>query len=337
MTTKSNRAVYGLLLLIFMFFIILMIFAAYTMRSLNADAEMGFQKDGAIAVIEIEGAIMDSKDTIDLLHLAEQDKGVKAIILRVNSPGGAVAPTQEIYEEIRRIDGAFDMDAYLAENNKKEEKKAEKKDKSKDKEEEKGIVTIAKPIYASFGSIAASGGYYIGAGTRKIYASPGTLTGSIGVIMQFVDMSKLYDWAMLNPETIKAGRYKDAGNPTRSLTKEERDLLGGMIEGVHGQFMNDIKITREKKLTKPIEELAQGQIFSGEQAKNFGLVDDLAGLWEAGRRIHTDLGLKGKFGLKVIRKKQKGAFWELLEGVEGMSKFIKMKAGEQTAPMYLYK
>src|SRR5690606_8771850 len=157
---------------------------------------------------EIQNTIMESKKTIELLLAAEDEKSIKAIILRIDSPGGAVAPTQEIYEEVRRID---------------------KK----------------KPIYASFGTVAASGGYYIGAACRKIWANAGTLTGSIGVIMQTADLSELFKFAKIKQEVIKAGRYKDIGSPARSMTDEERMILTELLAGTHKQFMSDISAVRK--------------------------------------------------------------------------------------------
>ena len=232
-----------------------------------------------IGVITIDGVIMDSKGTVELLQAAEEDKQIQAIILRIDSPGGAVGPTQEIYEEIQRID---------------------KK----------------KPIYASFGSIAASGGYYIGAATRKIWANPGTLTGSIGVIMEFMDLSKLYEFAKVSPQTVKAGRYKDAGNPSRSLTPEESDMMNKLLAGVHKQFIGDILKRRSGKIKGDITELAQGQIFSGESAMEVGLVDAMGSLWTAGRAIHTEMKMKDDFALKFIEKKKKLGLFDLMGSLE---------------------
>lgn len=256
---------------------------------------------GKIGIIEVQGVIMDSKDTVELLHRAEKDKSIEAIILRINSPGGAVGPSQEIYEEIRRIDLAYD--ARL---------KEDKDNKKKDSDEP----LRGKPIYASFGTMAASGGYYIGAAARRIYSNPGTLTGSIGVIMQFMDMSKLYELAKVKQETIKAGRYKDAGHPDRPMTAEERKMLTDLIAGVHKQFRDHIKGPRAKKLKRDLTELAQGQIFSGEQALEYGLVDRMGSLWTAAREVHEELNLEGEMTMKYIKKKKKVSLWEFMDSLE---------------------
>lgn len=279
-SSKNTKALFGIFAMVFIFFVILVVFAFITMNAFNETSSVQKKSNSAhIGVITVEGVIMESKDTIELLQTAEDDKQIQAIILRIDSPGGAVGPTQEIYEEIQRID---------------------KK----------------KPIYASFGSIAASGGYYIGAATRKIWANPGTLTGSIGVIMEFMDLSKLYEFAKVSPQTVKAGRYKDAGNPSRALTTEEKDMMDSLIAGVHKQFRDDIMKRRADKIKGDINELAQGQIFSGESAMQAGLVDAMGSLWTAGRAIHTEMKLKDEFALKFIEKKKKMGMFELLGTID---------------------
>jgi protease-4 len=301
---ERSRGIVGLFVLITVLFIIFMVFAFVTVSNLKNTSDFSSKitdgdENGSIGVITIEGAIMESKKVVQMLHMAEEEKTIKAIILRIDSPGGAVAPTQEIYEEIRRID---------------------KK----------------KPIYSSFGSLAASGGYYIAAATRKIYSSPGTLTGSIGVIMQFADLSELFQLAKIKPEIIKAGRYKDVGSPHRGITDEERKLLNDSIQITHKQFINDIMAVRKDKITQPPEEFAQGQIFSGEEALKIGLVDELCGLWEAGRRIEKDLKLKHG-GLRFLKPKKKRLDLSALldQGEETMS-HIKNMVIKKTAPAYLF-
>lgn len=286
-----------------------MVFAFYTLKTLTTDTGdgpnfSGGKKEGQIAVVEVEGVIMDSKDVVEKLHLARDSKDIKAIIVRIDSPGGAVGPSQEIYEEIKKIDT----------------------------DEENG-----KPVYASFGSVAASGGYYIAAATRKIYSNPGTLTGSIGVIMQFVNVSKLLEWVKVDPVTIKAGRYKDIGAPNRAMTVEERSLMEKLLASVHTQFRDHILATRKDKIKGNLEELTQGQIFSGKEAMDLGLVDEVAGLWEAGRRIQAELKLEGKFGLKFIKKKKKFSFMEFMEDMDSVLQKFKMTGlSPSNIPMFLF-
>lgn len=306
MSRERSKGIVGIFILVTVLFFIFIMFAFYTVSQLKETSTIGeglldASKNSPIAVIPIEGEIKESKKIVEMLLVAEEAQDIKAIILRIDSPGGAVAPTQEIYEEVRRIDAK-------------------------------------KPIYASFGTVAASGGYYIGAATRKIYANAGTLTGSIGVIMQMADLSELFAWAKYKPETIKAGRYKDIGNPARGLSDEERDLLKDLLNGTHRQFMTDILAVRKDRLKKEIIELAQGQIFHGSQAKDLGLVDEIGSLWQAGRAIHSELKLKGKFALRYLKpQKQKFSLTEFLQETEDTLSTVRDRVeGGKTAPAFLY-
>ncbi len=306
MSRERSKGIVGIFILVTVLFFIFILFAFFTVSKLKDTDSMGSklldsQKNSPIAVITIEDEIRDSRKIVELLLAAEEESDIKAIILRIDSPGGAVAPTQEIYEEVRRID--------------------------KD-----------KPIYASFGSVAASGGYYIGAATRRIYANSGTLTGSIGVIMQMADLSELFKFAKYKPETIKAGRYKDLGNPGRAMTDEERAFLSDLLAGTHKQFKDDIMAVRKDRLTKDINELAQGQIFHGYEAKEFGLVDEIGGLWQAGRAIHKELKLKGKFALRYMKpQRKKFSLSELMQEGEDTLSTIKQKVASPSGPAFLYK
>ncbi len=305
MSRERSKGIVGIFILVTVLFFIFILFAFYTVSQLKESSSIGESlmdksKDSPIAVITIENEIKESKKIIEMLLTAEEEKSIKAIVLRIDSPGGAVAPTQEIYEEVRRIDKI-------------------------------------KPIYASFGTVAASGGYYIGAACRKIWANPGTLTGSIGVIMQMADLSELFKWAKFRPETIKAGRYKDIGNPGRPMTDEERLFLTDLLAGTHRQFIEDISAVRKDRLKKDINELAQGQIFHGKEAKDLGLVDEVGGLWEAGRSIHKELKLKGKFTLRYLRPfKKKFSLSDFLQETEETFSFIKGKLENRTAPAYKF-
>jgi protease-4 len=293
----------GLFILMIVLFVIFLGFSFFLVKEIEMQnfTTKGGRSSGMaeIAVIKVEGIIMESKQIIEDLMQAEEDESIKAIILRVNSPGGAVGPTQEVYEEVLRIDKI-------------------------------------KPVYASLGAVAASGGYYIAAATRKIFANAGTLTGSIGVIMQFMDMSKLYKWAKMNPETIKAGKYKDIGSPFRNMNTEEKNMMTDLIEGVHQQFINDIIQIRKEKIQGDIVEHAQGQIFSGEEALKKGLIDQIGGLWAAGRLIHEELELKSKFGLKFIEKKKKFSVTDFLENMEETFQGLNLKKSLQTAPFFIF-
>ena len=307
MNQERSKGIVGIFILITLLFFIFIVFAFYTLSTLKNGDELskGFDdKNGPIAVVEVAGVIMDSEATVKKLLKAEKDKKVKAIIVRVNSPGGAVGPTQEIYEEIRRID--------------------------KD-----------KPVYASFGTVAASGGYYIGAACRKIFANAGAMTGSIGVIMNFMNLEKLYEFAKVRPEIIKAGKYKDIGSAARDMTTEERQLLTEMTENVHEQFISDIYKVRESKIVGGLDGLrkyAQGQIFSGQGAKDRGLVDEIAGLWQAGRMITKEIGLKeDEFGFKFIKLKKEFSFADAFSELEQTVEDIKFNVKGYSVPLYLHR
>jgi protease-4 len=196
-----------------------------------------------VAVLPVTGLIADSESTIEQLRKFTKDDSVKAIVLRINSPGGGVGPSQEIYEEVRKLKGK-------------------------------------KVVVASMGALAASGGYYIACAAQKIYANPGTITGSIGVIMQFVNVKDLIEKIGLKGMVVKSGIFKDIGSPVRDMKPEERELLQGVIDNVHSQFIGAVaegrKMDREK-----VAKIADGRIFSGEQAKALGLVDALGNLEDA--------------------------------------------------------
>ena len=305
----KSKSILGILFLVFIFFVLLMALGAYTIKSLSDGKIVGKIKDkkgDKIGVVEVNGIIMESRPVIELLQEAEEDEDIKAIIVRINSPGGAVSPTQEIYEEIRRIDQGFDS------------------------EEKEG-----RPIYASLSSIAASGGYYVGAAARKIYANPGTLTGSIGVIMSFVDMAELYEWAKLRPEVIKSGRYKDMGAPHRAMEDHEKQLLERMALNVHQQFVEDVLETRKDKIKTDIEDITDGRIFSGKTALENGLVDELSSLWGAGRKIHKELKLEGDFNLKFITKKKSKSLFDIVDRLDKIISHTNWKGILQPAPIFL--
>lgn len=305
MTRERTKGIVGIFVLITVLFFIFIIFAFYTVSQLKQTSDMSSDwmssmASAPIGVIPVEGEIRESRRIVEMLLDAEKDSKIKAIIMRIDSPGGAVGPTQEIYEEIVRID---------------------KK----------------KPIYASFGTVAASGGYYIGAATRKIYSNSGTLTGSIGVIMQLMDLSEVFKFVKVKPEIIKAGRYKDIGSPSRGMTEEEKMLLTDLLADTHKKFREDITAVRGDRLKIDINELAQGQIFSGDQALKVGLVDEIGSLWTAGRAIHKELKFKGDFAMRFFKpRRDKVGLADLLSGGDEALSFIKSKMSGSSSPSYLY-
>lgn len=205
--------------------------------------DLSFTTGEKVAVLPITGLIADSETTIEQLKKFVKDDSVKAIVIRINSPGGGVGPSQEIYEEVKKLQGK-------------------------------------KIVVASMGALAASGGYYIACATQKIYANPGTITGSIGVIMQFVNVQDLIGKIGVKGMVVKSGAFKDIGSPVREMKPEEEKLLKAVVDNVHQQFV--AAVSEGRKLDRgEVLKLADGRIFSGEQAKGLGLVDELGNLEDA--------------------------------------------------------
>ncbi len=196
-----------------------------------------FLRGERVAVLPISGLITDSETAIEQLKKFAKDDSVKAIVVRLNTPGGGVGPSQEIYEEVRKIRGK-------------------------------------KVTVASLGALATSGGYYIACATDKIYANPGTITGSIGVVMQFVNVKDLIEKIGVKGFVIKSGSFKDTGSPIREMSPEEKKLLQSVIDNVHSQFVSAVAEGRNLPRDSVLA-IADGRIFSGEQAKELGLVDVL--------------------------------------------------------------
>jgi len=238
------------------FILVIALFAYSTVKSLKEITSFAgndhehFSGSGNIALMKIESVIMSGEEALKKIEEIEKSKSIKALVLKINSPGGAVAPSQEIYDALIRL-------------------------RSK------------KVVVCALGDVAASGGYYIAAACEKIIAMPGTLTGSIGVIMHFMNLKDLYAWAKVKPNIIKAGKFKDVGNQGRDMLPEERALLENMINEIHKQFKDAILAGRngkEKQVRlKPedLEAYADGRIFSGAFARDKGFVDDLGGEFEA--------------------------------------------------------
>ncbi len=222
-----------------------------------------------VALVRVEGAILDVRDTVDLVHAYRKDSRVRALILRVDSPGGGVVASQELYDAL--VD----------------------------------FKTSGKPVITSMGTVAASGGYYISAPSDLIVANPGTLTGSIGVIMSLANVQKLLEKLGVSAVTLKAGAHKDMGSPFRELTDEERALLQGVMDDIHDQFIQAVADGRGKSADE-IRPLADGRIFTGRQAVKAGLVDELGDLEQAIKRAGELAGIEGR--PRVIEREV--PFWE---------------------------
>ena len=237
-----------------------------------------------IALIKIDGLILDSQDVIDQLKKYSKNSSVKAIVLRIDSPGGAVVPSQEIYEEIRKV---------RAKNQK---------------------------VITSMGTVAASGGYYIASASDKIMANPGTLTGSIGVIMEFASFEQLLNKIGVKGEVVKSGPLKDVGDPMRTMTADEKAYLQKVIDDVYDQFVNAVAEGRHMDKAKVLS-LADGSVYTGRQAKDLGLVDDLGDQEDAIRLAAKMCNIQGE--PKVITEEKKTSLLDLLRGKEDVGNIFR--------------
>jgi protease-4 len=257
-----------------------------------------FSLKAKVGVVVLSGIITDAKPVLENLDKFSKDDTIKAVILRIDSPGGAVAPSQEIYDRVISL---------------KKEKK----------------------VVASMGTTAASGGYYVACAADKIVANPGTLTGSIGVIMHFTNVEDLFKKIGIKSEAIKSGKYKDSGSPFREMTKEEKVLLQGVIEDVHDQFVEVVAANRKLPKEK-LQDLADGRVFTGRQALKAGLVDYLGGIEYASTIVAELAGIEGKPELIYPKEERFSIFRYLME--ETLQVVRKELREEGTGPglSYLY-
>lgn len=237
--------------------------------------DLDFSTEDRIALIRVEGVIMDSQATVGELKRFSENPSVKAIVLRIDTPGGGVVPSQEIYDAIKRVRNK---------NN--------------------------KAVIASMGSVAASGGYYIAAATDRIVANPGTLTGSIGVIMETANIEGLLQKIGVEGVVIKSGKYKDVGSPLRKMSAEERGLLQAVMDDVHKQFIEAVAEGRSMEL-RAAQVLADGRVFTGRQAKEAKLVDELGDLEDAIQLAAEVVGIEGE--PKVVEPRRRFSLRELLD------------------------
>lgn len=228
----------------------------------------------AIGVLEITGGIYEAQEWLDQIRKLKQAEGVKGVIVRIDSPGGAVGASQELYEALQDL-------------------------------------ADVKPLFASLGSVAASGGYYAACGAKKIIANPGTVTGSIGVRVEHADLSELLDWAKLRLETIKSGKYKDILSVNRPITPEERQLVHSLLGDLHLQFKEAVAESRQLTMTQ-VNAFADGRVFSGRHAMELGLVDRLGGFNTAVNEMKNELKLAKDPNL-IFTNPKEGWWVELMQ------------------------
>ncbi len=236
--------------------------------------------ENSVGVIKLNTIIRDSTDFIKNLKDFVKNKKIKAVVVKINSPGGAVVPSQEIYREIMKL---------------KKKKK----------------------IYAYIQSLGASGAYYVASATDKIFANPGSVIGSIGVIIEFTNIKELLNKIGIKGITIKSGKFKDVGNPTREMTDEEKEYLKGLIMNVYNQFLKDVSNARKIPIEK-LKKIADGRVFTGEEGVKLGLVDKLGNFDDVVDYIKKELKIKGK--IEIVYPEEKKPLYKQI--VEGISNYI---------------
>ncbi len=250
-----------------------------------------------VGVVEINGVIADATVVIGQIKEFRENDAIKAIVLRVNSPGGGVGPSQEIYREVQKT-------------------------------------VNVKKIVVSMGAVAASGGYYVAAGADGIMANPGTITGSIGVIMGFANFQELLGKIGLTPVVVKSGEFKDTGSPSRQMTDVEKKMLQAVVDTIHGQFVTAIVKGRSLKTDK-VESIADGRIFSGEKALEIGLVDRLGNFEDAIEWAGRMGGIKGNV-TAVFAKEKRLPLLKYITGSSSILSFLHRVIRPTMYAEYLY-
>lgn len=249
---RNPWMILGVVIIFFMMGAVFSVFSSCSMIHHEPVARIGGKQ---ILVLDLEGVIIDGKKFLKQLRKYSKDNHVKGVLVRINSPGGVVGPSQEIYRELKRV-----------------------------REEQK------KPVVVVSSSLMASGGYYAAVAADKIFANPGTIVGSIGVIMQFANLEKLYDWAKIQKIALTTGAYKDTGSDSRPMREDEKKYLQENLNEVLAQFKKAVSEGRKMPLEK-LDPYADGRIFSGETAAKIGLIDEVGTFQDAVMSIGALTGL----------------------------------------------
>ncbi|MBI2608579.1 MAG: signal peptide peptidase SppA [Deltaproteobacteria bacterium] len=296
---KKRKWIVVCVLLVSFFLLIKFLFTSF----LSEETDYAGARPNSIAILKVEGIITESEEILEKIRNIKENKNIKAVIIRINSPGGLVAPSQEIYRELKR----------LKEDN-------------------------LKFVVASMETIAASGGYYIACAADTIVASPGTLTASIGVKMDFANLEEFYKWAKIKPYTLTSGKFKNVGSPNREMSSEEKKLLQDMIENIYQQFKNTVLESRKEKIDEQkLSEVADGRVMTGEQAHQVGLVDSLGTLEDAVYEAQKLAGITGKPHVIYPKKKKHSLLSYILESenlVENITSRLFLYT--KTLPAWMY-
>jgi protease-4 len=292
---RRHPVILGIALLAVIGFVAIV--AMYGLGLLGGDGR-SFSVREKVGIIPIEGIIGDSEELVEQINAFADDRGIKAVVLRIDSPGGGVVPSQEIYQAVREL---------------KKKKK----------------------VVASMGSVAASGGYLIAVAADRIVANPGSITGSISTVMHYANVEELMKKVGVRSSVVKSGKFKDIGSPTREMTAEEKSLIQAIVDDIYDQFVRTIAENRKLPLPR-IFELADGRVFSGRQAKDLGLVDDLGGLQDAVLLAGKLSGLEGIPEI-VHGMKKKTTLLKYLMGsmTSAVIEEVKGKAVESRGAQYL--
>ncbi len=293
---RKHPVFFGMLILLVLGFVFY--FAIYK-AGFYSGKNKGFSLRDKIGVVSVEGVINDSMDITDQLDEFAKDDSIVAVVLRVDSPGGGVAVSQEIYDAVVEL-------------------------------------RKTKKVVASMGSVAASGGLLVACGADKIVANPGTITGSISAIMEFANLEELLKKIGLKASVVKSGQYKDIGSPLRDMTPEEKVIIQDLVDDIYNQFVD--VIVKERKLPREkVIAIADGRVFSGRKAKELGLVDYLGDMKSAAKLASKLAGKDGKYDLVYPAQKRTSVFDYFLESaVTHISSSLKEKIESKSGISYLY-
>lgn len=272
-STKWFLVILGILLSLGVIFTVALVMVVNDMGSRTETLTSG--TGDRIALVELQGVITSSEEFVRLVKKYREQSSIRAILVRIDSPGGGVVASQEMYEEVR---------------------------KARDS---------GKPVVVSMGALAASGGYYVACGASRLVANRGTLTGSIGVISEFLQLRGLLDKVGVDVRTVKSGALKDAGSPVRPMTDADQRYFQGLMDDVHAQFMHVVEVERGLD-PAVVRELADGRVYTGERAVELGLVDTI-GTYEDAIRITADLaGIEGEPA--IVRERKRRGIFESMAG-----------------------
>jgi protease IV len=281
-----KRVVQVLFVLILVVFVGSLLAGVGGMMALFSDEETSPKVNkSSVLALDLDGVIIDGKDFLELLRKYRKDDRIKGVLIRINSPGGVVGPSQEIHDEIKRTREEF-----------------------------------KKPVIAYCSAVAASGAYYAAVAADKIFTTPGCMMGSIGVLMEFINLEKLYDWAKIERYALTTGEYKNAGSEYKALTTSQRTLFQEMLDDVLSQFKGAI-IDGRKMKPEFLDQYADGRIFTGRQGVKLGFADKI-GSWDDARRELGEMTGLGK-DVEIFKARKRKGFFDFLEEASSESRMAK--------------